>query len=92
MNTLKITPRQYKEMKELAEGEYTREVKLRKNLSLYFNASQRILFVDTPFVRSEYAGMRVTDSNRKGREDEGCVFFVDGEGATRGRMTFVVGE
>lgn len=84
MNTLKITQRQYEELKELAEGEYTREVKLRKNLSLYFNASQRILFVDTSFVKSEYAGMRV--------DDEGYVFFVDGEGATRGGMTFVVEE
>lgn len=84
MNTLKITPRQYKEMKEIAEGEYTKELKLRKNLSLYFNASQGILFVDTSFVKSEYAGMRV--------DDEGYVFFVDGEGATRGGMTFVVEE
>lgn len=83
MKALKITPRQYEELKELAKGEDTREVRLRGNLSLYFNASQRILFVDTPFVRSEYAGMRVTDSN---------VFFVDGEGASRGWMTFVVGE
>ena len=83
MNTLKITQRQYEELKEIAEGEYTKEVKLRKNLSLYFNASQGILFVDTPFVRSEYAGMQVTDSN---------VFFLDGEGASRGWMTFVVGE